>query len=270
MSQQNRSWIEDLIQPFTKDWNDITQRKSITEKIVGDFIPREYRKLPIETYNKLLNKGRNLEQTLIDIQNEVPEFNPHNFILSFVVGYSCYVKTFPSNFVENVLNIKTVSIDEQRVQSSGSEKYPLFPFTRSRDWYNASLFHYGSVLLTDTNYAEALEYFIDNPLFFRNQIKYFITHVDDQTFSNLYHQMANTIEILANRIPENDRKSLFKDTLTPYTEGQYTEIKHDILSIAQITQNASRFQRDINRNRNAVQSNTRRERSLSRNRGINN
>lgn len=270
MSQQNRSWIEDLIQPFTKDWDNIMQRKSITEKIVGDFIPREYRKLPIETYNKLLNEGMNLEQMLNDIHNKVPNFDPHNFILSFVVGYSCYVKTFPSNFVENVLNITTVSINEQRVQSSGSEKSPLFPFTRSRDWYNASLFHYGSVLLTDANYAEALNYFIDHPSFFRMQIHDFITNVDDQTFRNLYHQMANTIEILANRIPENDRIELFKDTLTPYTQGQYTEIKHDILSIAQITRNASQFQHDINRNRNAVQSNTRRERSLSRNRQSNN
>lgn len=270
MSQQNRSWIEYLIQPFTEDWNDIRQRKSITEKIVGDFIPREYRKLPIETYNKLLNEGRNLEQTLQYIQNKVPKFSPHNFILSFVVGYSCYVKTFPSNFVENVLNITTVSIDEQRVQSSGSEKSPLFPFTRSGDWYNASLFHYGSFLPTNTNYAEALNYFIDHPLFFEKQIHDFITHVDDQTFSNLYHQMANTIEILANRIPENDRKVLFENTSTPYTIGHYTEIKHDIISIAQITRNASQFQRDINRNRNAVQSNTRRHRSSSRNGQSNN
>lgn len=268
MSQVN--WIKSLIQPFTRNSFDTISLMKRIRPIVGDFRPTQYRPFPLQVYEKLLNEGRNLEQILNDIQNEVPEFSPHNFILSFVVGYSCYVKTFPSNFVENVLNITTVSIDIQRVQSSGSEKSPLFPFTRSRDWYNASLFHYRSVLPTEDDYAVALDYFIDNPLFFEKQIHDFITHVDDQTFSNLYHQMANTIEILANRIPENDRIELFRDTLTPYTRGQYTEIKHDILSIAQITQNASRFQHDINRNRNDVQSNTRRERSLSRNRQSNN
>lgn len=268
MSQIN--WVESLIWPFTQESIDTISLMKMIRPIVGNFKPIQYRSFPKQVYENLLSQGGNLEQTLQDIQNKVPKFDPSKFILSFVVGYSCYVKTFPSNFVENVLNITTVNIDEQRVQSSGSQKSPLFPFTRTGDWYNASLFHYGSVLPIDANYAEALNYFIDHPSFFRMQIHDFITQVDDQTFRNLYHQMANTIEILANRIPENDRRELFRNTLTPYTQGQYTEIKHDILSIAQITRNASQFQRDVNRNRNAVQSNTRRHRSSSRNGQSNN
>ena len=267
--------------------------RDIAELIIPKSRAGEFWSIPKSIYDKIFNEGRGLEKSLLLLTSELSTYNirfdPDLFVLSFIVGYSFNVTTFPygtdHTFVYRVQNASQLEYDihrtvfrngdEDKVDDSG----PYYPFERSSIGYNKAINTFGQIteLPKNEDYIKALEYFIDRPDWYINGLKNLLVGVGDTQYKRNYRRMTDAIQYMFNAFFEEDeRRSMLKnirytESRSPYNNRVDMYPSRDIVTMSVLSENIIAEMKNRKygkrwRDRNTMSNRNREDRSQSRHR----